>query len=136
MHALENSLWTLMALLVFGALLSLRIGAVDQRRRFFGLGILGAAGYVAYMVCFDLPMYVSRWRAGLAAHHPYLSFSAGFGEILQRCTVMREWSAWREDVPWLSLYFTLAVWVSIAIVHAPIGSANGVDSGDRAGQAE
>jgi hypothetical protein len=123
MHALENSLWTLMAVLVFAAFLSLRFRTVDRRRRFFGLAIACATGYVAYMGFFDVPMYVSRWHSDLAAHHQYLSLSAGFGEILQRCTVMREWSAWRQDVPWLSLYFTVAVWISIALAHAPVGSA-------------
>lgn len=124
MHALENSLWTLMAVLASAAFLALRLRAVDQRRRFFGLAIACATAYVAYMVFLDVPMYVSRWHTDLATHHQYLSLSAGFGEILQRCTVMREWSAWRHDVPWLSLYFTVAVWISIALVHAPIGSAS------------
>jgi hypothetical protein len=44
--------------------------------------------------------------------------------------VMREWSAWRHDVPWLSLYFTVAVWISIALVRAPIGSAIRPTHGD------
>jgi hypothetical protein len=124
MHALENSLWTLMAVLAFAAFLSLRLRAVGQRSRFFGLAVVCATGYVAYMGFLDVPMYLSRWHTDLAAHHQYLSLSAGFGEILQRCTVMREWSAWRQDVPWLSLYFTLAVWISIALAHAPIASTN------------
>ncbi len=130
MHALENSLWTLMAVLASAAFLALRLRAVDQRRGFFGLAIACATAYVAYMVFLDVPMYVSRWHTDLAAHHQYLSLSAGFGEILQRCTVMREWSAWRHDVPWLSLYFTVAVWISIALVRAPIGSAIRPTQGD------
>jgi hypothetical protein len=130
MHALENSLWTLMAVLAIAALVSLRFRAADQRRRFFGLGIACATGYVVYMGLLDVPMYVSRWHTELAAHHQYLSLSAGFAEILQRCTVMREWSAWRQDVPWLSLYFTVAVWISIALAHAPVGSATRLRQGD------
>jgi hypothetical protein len=124
MHAFENSLWTLMAVLASAAFLALRLRAADQRRGFFGLAIACATGYVAYMVFLDVPMYVSRWHTDLATHHQYLSLSAGFGEILQRCTVMREWSAWRHDVAWLSLYFTVAVWISIALVHAPLGGAS------------
>lgn len=129
-HAFENSLWTLMAVLAVAAFLSLRFHAADQRRGFFALAIACATAYVAYMGFLDVPMYVSRWQTDLAAHHQYLSLSAGFGEILQRCTVMREWSAWREDVPWLSLYFTIAVWISIALAHAPIGSATQPIQGD------
>jgi hypothetical protein len=130
MHAFENSLWTLMAVLASAAFLALRLRAVDQRRGFFGLAIACATGYVAYMVFVDVPMYVSRWHTDLATHHQYLSLSAGFAEILQRCTVMREWSAWRHDVPWLSLYFTVAVWISIALVHAPLGGASRVTNSD------
>jgi hypothetical protein len=129
-HAFENSIWTLMAVLAFAAFISLRFRAVDQRRGFFGVAIACATAYVAYMGFLDVPMYVSRWHTELAAHQQHLSLSAGFGEILQRCTVMREWSAWREDVPWLSLYFTVAVWISIALTHAPIGSAIRVRQGE------
>jgi hypothetical protein len=132
MHAFENSLWTLMAVLASAAFLALRLRAADQRRRFFGLAIACATGYVAYMVFLDVPMYVSRWHTDLATHHQYLSLSAGFAEILQRCTVMREWSAWRHDVPWLSLYFTVAVWISIALVHAPLGGASQVTNSELA----
>jgi hypothetical protein len=39
--------------------------------------------------------------------------------VLRRCTVTREWAAWRQDVPWLTLYFTVAVWISIALAHLP-----------------
>ena len=123
LHAIENSLWTLMAALIVAAFLSLWRHTADQRRRFFALAIAVASSYVAYMAYFDVPMYLSRWRTDLATHHQYLSFSAGFGEIVQRCTVMREWSAWREDVPWLTLYFTVAVWISIALAYAPVDRA-------------
>jgi len=38
---------------------------------------------------------------------------------LRRCIVTRDWAVWRQDVAWLSLYFTVAVWASIALAHAP-----------------
>jgi hypothetical protein len=119
LHAIENSLWTLMGGLAIAAFVALRFHAVGERRRYFGLAIACAAGYVAYMMFVDVPMYVSRWHADLAAHHQYASLGAGFRQILQRCTVTHAWSAWRQDVPWLSLYFTVAVWISIALAHAP-----------------
>jgi hypothetical protein len=39
--------------------------------------------------------------------------------VIERCIVTRGWAAWHEDVEWLSLYFTVAVWASIALVHVP-----------------
>ena len=33
--------------------------------------------------------------------------------------VTRRWEDWREEIPWMSLYFSAAVWLSIALVRAP-----------------
>jgi hypothetical protein len=120
MNAFENSLWALAALLVISAVLALWVEAVNLNRRFFGLALACAIGYVAYMGIVDVPMYVSRWHSDVATNLPDVSLSTGFHQILRRCTVVREWSVWRRDVPWLSLYFTVAVWISIALVHAPM----------------
>jgi hypothetical protein len=71
------------------------------------------------MVTVDVPMYLSRWHADVSAGREYLSLARGFDEVLQRCTVTRDWTAWRDDVPWLTLYFTVAVWISIGFAHVP-----------------
>jgi len=39
--------------------------------------------------------------------------------------VERDWGAWRQDVLWLSFYFTRAVQISIALAHAPPPSGVG-----------
>jgi hypothetical protein len=44
---------------------------------------------------------------------------AGWGEIVQRCIVEHDWAKWREDALWLTLYFTVAVWISVALAHIP-----------------
>jgi hypothetical protein len=59
-------------------------------------------------------MYASRWQSDIATHLQEVSFSTGLHQILQRCPAVREWSVWRGDVSWLSLYFTVAVWIGIA----------------------
>ena len=30
------------------------------------------------------------------------------------------WQDWKNEVVWMSLYFSVAVWISIALVHAPV----------------
>jgi hypothetical protein len=118
-HAAENSLWTVGAALAVTAFAASR-PASDRRSRWFLAGaIVCGVGYVAFMVSVDVPMYLARWRADLAAGHQYLSPGAGLREVLERCVVTRDWAAWRDDVPWLSLYFTGAVWISIALAHMP-----------------
>lgn len=56
--------------------------------------------------------------------HWYLSVREGIRDVLERCIVSRGWTAWSDDMAWLSVYFTLAVWASIALVHVPpLGAA-------------
>jgi len=125
LHAAENSLWTITAALAVAAFVSLRPHFGDNGRGFLAAAMVCAAGYVAFMTIVDVPMYLSRWRAALAAGHEYLTLREGLHAVLQRCIVERDWAAWRLDVSWLSLYFTVAVWISIALPHAPTLAAKG-----------
>jgi hypothetical protein len=116
LHALENSLWTLGAALVLVALAALPEGADVRRRRMIGVGIAAVAAYVAFMVAIDVPMYLQRWHA---SGETVLPLAVGMVEVLRRCVPTPLVAAWREDIPWLTLYFTAGVWLSIALVDAP-----------------
>jgi len=119
LHASENSLWTVAAVLAIAGVVSIRPSLDDKGRRFATAAIICGAVYVAFMTTIDIPMYLSRWQADLAAGRVYLSSSEGMHQIVQRCIVTRDWSSWRDDVAWISLYFTAAVWISIALAHVP-----------------
>jgi len=118
-HAIENSLWALAAMLGVVALLALwpRVGKAE--RRFLAAAIAGGTAYIAFMVGVDVPMYLSRWQADVAAGRAAVPLLEGLDGVLQRCVVQHDWLAWREDAVWLSLYFTVAVWSSIALAHLP-----------------
>lgn len=118
LHAIENSLWTLAALLGLAGFLSLRPQAEAGTARFLEAACACAGGYVAYMVMVDVPMYVTRWRNDVAGDGS-LPLAEGLRTLVERCIVEPRWEAWQHDVSWLTLYFTLAVWISIALVHAP-----------------
>jgi hypothetical protein len=119
LHAVENSLWTLAAGLAAAAFAAMRPHVDRMSQRVFAGFIIGAVVYILFMVTVDVPMYLSRWHADLAAGHQDLTLAEGWGEILRRCIVVRDWAAWRQDVPWLSLYFSVAVWISIALARVP-----------------
>jgi hypothetical protein len=119
LHAAENSLWTIGAALTVACFVSLRPHVGETERRFLIAAIVCGAAYVAFMALVDVPMYLARWQADLAAGHEFTPLREGMGEVMERCAVTRDWAAWRQDVPWLSLYFTVAVWISIALAHAP-----------------
>ncbi len=116
LHAIENSLWTLGAALIVVALVALLNGADERRRRAVAVGIAAIGVYLAFMVAVDVPMYLQRWQASGAAALP---LAVGLDEVLRRCIRMPATAAWREDMPWLTLYFSAGVWLSIALVDAP-----------------
>jgi hypothetical protein len=115
LHAVENSLWTLAAALVLAAFLSLRARVRGGTARFLYAAGACAVVYIAFMVTMDVPMYVSRWLA--AGGSP--SFEHELRTLLARCIVEREWDAWRRDALWLTPYFSVVVWTSIMLPHAP-----------------
>jgi hypothetical protein len=115
----EESLWALAAsLLVAGGLI------VWARRRAargpflsaaLALGIL----YIIFMISCDIPMYLSRWQADEARGRAYLALGQGLRDAWSRRLVTFSWEEWRAEIPWMTLYFSVCVWWSLALVHAP-----------------
>lgn len=116
LHAIENSLWALVACLALFAFGTLHGRMGESERRFLLAAAACAGGYIGFMLVVDVPMYVARWLEAAAAP---TSLAAGLASALAPCVVQHDWGAWREDALWLTLYFTLAVWISIALAHAP-----------------
>jgi len=115
-HAVENSLWGLAAALTVAGLLVIGPHELAAYPSMIAGGIL----YVAFIVVYDVPMYWSRWRADQARRHECLSVVDGIADVSRRWTVSYRWEDWRDEVPWMSLYFTFGVWSSIWLVHASL----------------
>ncbi|MGJ4912091.1 hypothetical protein [Bradyrhizobium sp. HKCCYLS2033] len=114
-NAIENSLWAVAFLFVgigLGRLLPEFDGLV---RGLLIAGLVGIACYLAFLVVIDVPMYVKRWRIERAAGTPLLHPLAGLRDSAMRWTVTHEFEHWREEIAWMSLYFSAAVWGSLAL---------------------
>jgi hypothetical protein len=121
-HALENSLWGLAAVLAVAGML------VIGPHRLMGLYpsvLTGGAAYVAFIFVYDVPMYWSRWRVDQANRRKYSSIADGIVDVCRRWTVSYRWEDWRNEVPWMSLYFTFGVWSSIWLVYASLAVRHG-----------
>jgi hypothetical protein len=81
--------------------------------------LLFCLGFITFMITVDVPMYWTRYRQDTALGVVYLSLSQGILDSAKACTVSFDWSVWRQEVVWMTLYFSVAVWVSILLVHAP-----------------
>jgi hypothetical protein len=117
-NALEETLWAVTAsLLVIGCVTLYRWRPAC--RPFLAAAIALGVAYVAFMLTVDIPMYVSRWQADEANGRKYLSLAQGLSDVWCRWHVTFDWDQWRTEIPWMSLYFTVAVWCSIALAHIP-----------------
>jgi hypothetical protein len=114
-HAVENSLWGLSAALVVAGMLMI---GPQRLAALYPAVIACAAAYVAFIFVYDVPMYWSRWRVDQANAHKYLGIADGMVDVRRRWTVSYHWDDWKNEVPWMSLYFTFGVWSSIWLVYA------------------
>ena len=115
----EESIWAGCATLVGIALLALRPRLRGPRRALVSAAFVLSASYVAFMATVDVPMYWRRWQADQAAGKVYLTLGDGRRDAQTRWVPTRRWEDWRQEIPWMSLYFSAGVWISLALVRTP-----------------
>ena len=118
-HTIEEALWGVCATLVALCLLALWPRVAPRQRPVLVLWTVAAGAYALYMFAVDVPMYWQRWLADEAMARPYLGIGAGAADVMARVVVSTRWDDWKTEVVWMSLYFSVGVWASIGLVHAP-----------------
>ena len=118
-HVLEESLWGLCAALLVASLVAIWPRCARRQRPMLVLWCVAGLAYVLFMFLVDVPMYWSRWIADEAMGRQYMSLAQGAADISGRWVVSHRWEDWRSEVIWMSLYFSVAVWISLALVHVP-----------------
>ncbi len=119
-HVLEESIWALSAGLLVMSLLWIWPRCSASARPLLAAWCAAGIAYVAFMFLVDVPMYWGRWLADEASGRGYLSITQGLLDVSERWIVSHRWQDWQHEVAWMSLYFSVAVWLSIALVHAPV----------------
>jgi len=114
-NAVENSIWAVAFFIVGLGLFRLLPEFEGAVRVVLLIAILGIAFYLAFLATVDVPMYVKRWREELARGSTPLHPLEGLRDVNRRWVVTRDISEWREEIPWMSLYFSAAVWASLAL---------------------
>jgi hypothetical protein len=114
-NVLENSLWTATFLLIGLALVRLvpRFRGIVQLA--IAATVCGIAGYCVFMMIVDVPMYLARWQAQQASGHNLLGLTSGLRDVATRRIVTYDFTRWQREIPWMSLYFSVAVWMSLAL---------------------
>lgn len=119
-HVVEETLWGVTVGLLVISLLAMRSRFAGSLRYVLDIACLAGMAYVAFMFLVDVPMYWSRWTADQMAGQTYLTLTQGLRDVLGHWSVSYRWQDWRHEVPWMTLYFSVAVWLSLSLVHAPV----------------
>jgi len=122
-NAIENSIWAVAFFAVGIGLCRLLPEFDGPVRVALAVAITGIAAYLAFLMTVDVPMYLSRWRAGVADGSRLLRPLEGLRDVSTRWIVTHDLAEWKGEIAWMSLYFSAAVWASLAlcVVYSLIG---------------
>src|SRR5207244_7167046 len=62
-----------------------------------GATVVGIAGYLAFLVTIDVPMYFARWQMDLANGKELLGILAGLHDVSTRWIVTHDVAHWRSE---------------------------------------
>jgi hypothetical protein len=130
-HVAEESIWGLSAALLVTSMAVIWPRCTASFRPVLVAWCVAGAAYVAFMFLIDVPMYWSRWIADGASGRHYMSIAQGARDVALRRVVSYRWEDWKSEIVWMSLYFSVAVWLSIALIHAPVSGAGSAATNER-----
>jgi hypothetical protein len=114
-NAIENSIWAAAFAMVWVGLCRLLPEFNGSVRVMLSVGLVGIAVYLAFLVTVDVPMYLRRWKAGAADGGKLFGVLEGLHDARTRWIVTHDIAHWKDEIAWMSLYFSLAVWASLAL---------------------
>src|ERR1700738_4355329 len=115
-NAIENSIWAV-AFFVVGIGLCRLLPEFDGPVRVvLAIAIIGIASYLVFLATVDVPMYLTRWQAERGGGSKTLRPLEGLRDASTRWVVTHDLAKWKDEIAWMSLYFSAAVWASLALV--------------------
>jgi hypothetical protein len=114
-NAIENSIWAVTFFAIGVGLGRLLPDFEGPVRAVLAAAIVGIGGYIGFLIAVDVPMYLGRWRARLADGSRLLRPLEGLWDVSTRWVVTHDLAEWKDEIAWMSLYFSAAVWSSLGL---------------------
>jgi hypothetical protein len=114
-NAIENSIWAVAFFLVGVGLCRLLPEFDGPVRVVLAVAIAGIVAYLAFLMTIDVPMYLGRWRTEVGDGSKLLRPLEGLRDVSTRWIVTHDLAEWKDEIAWMSLYFSMAVWSSLAL---------------------
>jgi hypothetical protein len=114
-NAIENSIWAVCFFIVGVGLCRLLPEFEGPLGVILVIAIIGIAGYLVFLATIDVPMYLTRWKAETTLSMRPLRPLEGLRDASVRWVVTHDIAQWKDEIAWMSLYFSVAVWASLAL---------------------
>jgi hypothetical protein len=114
-NAIENSIWAVCFFVVGIGLCRLLPEFKGPAGVVLVMAIIGIAGYLVFLAIIDVPMYLKRWQTKRIDGIGLLSPLEGLRDASVRWIVTHDIAEWKDEIAWMSLYFSAAVWASLAL---------------------
>jgi hypothetical protein len=114
-NSIENSIWAASFFIIGIGLCRLLPEFDGPARMVLAVAVIGIAGYLAFLMTVDVPMYLRRWRTELGDRSKFMRPLAGLYDVSTRWVVTHDLAEWKDEIPWMSLYFSVAVWASLSL---------------------
>lgn len=119
-NVIEESLWGITYLSVGFSIARVWFHLKGPMKLAALFSTLGCMAYVLFMFTVDVPMYFSRMIKDTLNGKTYLNFIQGVVDLNTRWHVTYNIDDWKTEIPWMTLYFTFAVLVSLALCLLPL----------------
>jgi hypothetical protein len=113
-NAIENTIWAVSFFIVGVGLCRLIPDFSGMGVVVLAIAIVGIAGYLVFLATVDVPMYLTRWKAERPLGKPLRPLE-GLWDASSRWVVTHDIAKWKQEICWMSLYFSVAVWASLAL---------------------
>jgi len=131
-HVIEESIWTLSAVLIVALCASHvldptapTLSRSPAAAAFLRTALVAGSVYVAFMVYVDVPMYINRVLADAARGKAFAGLMEGLRETATCVRITTSDAYWTVEMPWMSLYFSIAVWAALWLASADIEEGGG-----------
>ncbi len=119
-NSIEESLWTVTYTLILFAFIQMRKNFKGAFKRAFEFAIFFDLLYIIFMITVDVRMYVTRLMEDLQTGKRHFGIVEGLIDLNTRWVVTHDIEVWKTEIPWMTLYFSFAVLVSILLCYIPL----------------
>ncbi len=115
-HGIEEAMWIVMVTLAAVCLITGYLMLTGWLKILMAVGVVSCLGAAYIMLFVDIPMYFTRSRQNSGREKKLLTFGEGIHDALTRRIQTNDWEVWKQEVVWISTYFTFGVWLSIGMI--------------------